>query len=163
MDRKAELGIAEAAAVAARLAELRHFPWPAELPAEPSCADNPLWTLRTRPGCRSEFVPLRPFVLAPCSACFARTLSLAKGDAAVRAGTSGGMLIRRRVLEGMERPYFAAELSHDVDFCVKAREAGFEVYCDLDLPMAHIACRCRTRSPTPRVTRPSRSRTPATR
>lgn len=54
------------------------------------------------------------------------------------AGTSG-MLIRRRVLERIEEPWFELRngMSEDVTFCKKAVEAGFEIHVDLAVPLGH--------------------------
>lgn len=52
----------------------------------------------------------------------------------------GVMLIKRKVIEGMEEPYFYFEqlpgnklLGEDIYFCVKAKDAGFETWVDHDL------------------------------
>lgn len=61
----------------------------------------------------------------------------------IHSGGSAGMLIRRRVFEALEDPWFEhirssnVEIGEDVYFCDKAREAGFEIFCDLDIPMGH--------------------------
>jgi hypothetical protein len=53
---------------------------------------------------------------------------------------SSGMLIRRRVLEQVEAPWFELGngVSEDVAFCRKAREAGFLVHVDMGVPLGHI-------------------------
>ena len=62
----------------------------------------------------------------------------------VAAAGTAGMLIRRRVFERLEQPYFTLpfgsmqKLSEDVFFCRQAREAGFDIHCDLDRSMGHI-------------------------
>jgi hypothetical protein len=52
----------------------------------------------------------------------------------------GIMLIKRKVIEGMEEPYFFFEqlpgnkmLGEDIYFCIKAKDAGFETWVDHDL------------------------------
>lgn len=56
----------------------------------------------------------------------------------------GLLLIRRRVFDGLSQPWFARIYSGETEankgcmtedyfFCLKAREAGFKVWCDLDL------------------------------
>lgn len=60
----------------------------------------------------------------------------------VYAAGSAGMLIRRRVLEAIGDPWFEtgpAGLNEDFTFCAKAREAGFKLYCDVDVQMGHLA------------------------
>lgn len=59
------------------------------------------------------------------------------------AGTSG-MLIRRRVLEALEFPWFEyghdedkRRVSEDVNFCKRATEAGFEIHVDPSFTMGH--------------------------
>jgi len=57
---------------------------------------------------------------------------------------TGGMLIRRHVLEGMEDPWFETGQidseygSWDIYFCEKARQAGFRLFVDTDNVMGHI-------------------------
>lgn len=59
----------------------------------------------------------------------------------------GGMLIRRHVLETIKDPWFEVHIQHhespprqtteDFDFCQKVREAGFQIWCDLDCIVGH--------------------------
>jgi len=64
----------------------------------------------------------------------------------VKAIGSAGMLIKRKVLESIEPPYFSfsertpegKQVGEDVYFCIKARKAGFKVYCRTDLPYVHL-------------------------
>lgn len=57
----------------------------------------------------------------------------------------GCLLIRRHVLEKMQPPWweygetFSDACDHDVVFSRKVREAGFGLYCDLDVRVDHIA------------------------
>jgi hypothetical protein len=55
------------------------------------------------------------------------------------AGTSG-MLIRKRVLETIEPPWFELGngVSEDVNFSRKARQAGFSIYVDMGVRLGHI-------------------------
>ena len=60
------------------------------------------------------------------------------------AGTAG-MIIRQRVLRKMREendfPFFQLGGEHwgeDLDFCRRARNHGFRVWCDLDEPLGHI-------------------------
>lgn len=56
---------------------------------------------------------------------------------------SAGMLIRRRVLEALQDPWFEVGMAgidlmnEDVHFCQKAQDAGFPIYAHLDVPMDH--------------------------
>ena len=60
----------------------------------------------------------------------------------------GACLIKRRVFEGMDHPYFrhhvveyadcANEVSEDLSFCIGAAAAGFEVWVDMDNRAAHL-------------------------
>jgi len=52
----------------------------------------------------------------------------------------GVMLIKRKVLEALEKPYFYFEqlkensiLGEDIYFCIKAKDAGFDTWVDHDL------------------------------
>lgn len=54
---------------------------------------------------------------------------------------AGCILIRRRVLEALEEPYFEHTepgAGEDTYFCRKAREAGFNLYVDTRLDVGHI-------------------------
>ncbi len=57
---------------------------------------------------------------------------------------TGGMLIRRKVLEVIPEPWFETGQidsrygSWDIYFCEKARKAGFKLFVDTDNPMGHI-------------------------
>lgn len=57
------------------------------------------------------------------------------------AAGSAGMLIRRRVLDALERPIFQTSGVHqneDLNLCHKIREAGFKIHCDVDARLGHI-------------------------
>lgn len=59
----------------------------------------------------------------------------------IYAAGSAGMLIRKHVLDAIERPVFTTEKgmqNEDLLFCKKVREAGFKIYCDVDQKMGHI-------------------------
>lgn len=58
---------------------------------------------------------------------------------------SSGMLIRREVIEALEPPWFelgrlddGRRISEDVNFCRRAREAGFKIHVDLGVRLGHI-------------------------
>lgn len=54
---------------------------------------------------------------------------------------SAGMIVRRRVLEALEPPWFRLGVGHwgeDLDFCRRAQAAGFKIYADLDMSLGHI-------------------------
>lgn len=69
----------------------------------------------------------------------------------IGAGAGGGMLIHRRVLETLPDPWWTVQTvispvdgkpgqtSEDFDFCDKAIEAGFRIWADLDVSVAHMA------------------------
>lgn len=40
--------------------------------------------------------------------------------------------------EFLKSPYGGGELGEDISFCVKARECGFEIYCDSTIQVGHI-------------------------
>ena len=58
------------------------------------------------------------------------------------------LLIRRDVIETMRQPWWAhsserwpgrERVQHDVVFCDGVRDAGYEIVCDLDTPVGHLA------------------------
>lgn len=54
---------------------------------------------------------------------------------------SAGMIVRRRVLEKMEPPWFRLGVGHwgeDLDFCRRAQDIGFKIFADLDMSLGHI-------------------------
>lgn len=54
---------------------------------------------------------------------------------------SAGMIVRRRVLEAIEPPWFRLGVGHwgeDLDFCRRTQEAGFKIHADLDMSLGHI-------------------------
>lgn len=72
--------------------------------------------------------------------------SLGKGVVEVDWAGSGGLLIRRDVLEAVGWPYFQdiwdegvsrRIMGHDVNFCLRAKEKGFKVVVDTDVCSDH--------------------------
>ena len=63
----------------------------------------------------------------------------------------GGMLVHRRVFEAIPDPWWTVttkqnpksglfeQTSEDVDFCAKVEDAGFQIWCDLDVSVIHNA------------------------
>ena len=60
---------------------------------------------------------------------------------------TGGILIKRKVLETISAPQFETwyakdgtnkHWSVDFDFCIKAKKAGFKIYVDPEIKMGHI-------------------------
>ena len=49
-------------------------------------------------------------------------------------------LIKRRVFETVPEPWFFPHktMGEDLSFCVRAREAGFQIYCDTELVVGHM-------------------------
>jgi hypothetical protein len=71
---------------------------------------------------------------------------LAQGSSGLRqvlATGAGCMLVKAKVLRAMERPWWrlgqitSDGWGDDLNFCHRAREAGFEVWCDLDTAVGH--------------------------
>lgn len=60
----------------------------------------------------------------------------------VDAAGSAGMVVRRRVIEAMEPPWFRigqdSNWGEDLDFCRRAQDHGFRIWADLDMPLGHI-------------------------
>lgn len=56
---------------------------------------------------------------------------------------AGALLVRRRVFEKMEEPFWTlgqiqkSEWGDDIDFCYRVRQAGFDIYVDLDERVGH--------------------------
>jgi hypothetical protein len=48
-------------------------------------------------------------------------------------------LIKRKVLETVQKPYFFPEpnIGEDLSFCIRAREAGFKIFCDTNMVCGH--------------------------
>ena len=65
----------------------------------------------------------------------------AEGLVEVYAAGSAGMLVRRHVLTLSDDPWFESHggLNEDLTFCAKVREAGFQIFCDVDTKLGHIA------------------------
>jgi hypothetical protein len=61
----------------------------------------------------------------------------------IAAAGGAGMLIHRSVFEAMEKPWFdagrgtTARVGEDINFCEKARAAGYKIWCDLDASLGH--------------------------
>jgi hypothetical protein len=61
----------------------------------------------------------------------------------ILAAGAGSLLVKRRVLEGLSAPYWTLgqiakdEWGDDLDFCHRARAAGFDIWCDLDCYVGH--------------------------
>jgi hypothetical protein len=57
----------------------------------------------------------------------------------VHAAGTGGMLIRTSVFEMMPEPWFEhGHASEDLIFCEKARDLGYDIWCDLSSWLGHI-------------------------
>ena len=58
---------------------------------------------------------------------------------------AGALLVHRRVLEALEKPYWTlgqlepTYWSDDIDFCRRVRAAGFPIAVDLDCPVGHLS------------------------
>jgi len=64
-----------------------------------------------------------------------------RGLVEIHAAGSAGMLIRRHVLDALERPVFetsGVQQDEDLVLCRKIREAGFTLHCDVDARLGHI-------------------------
>jgi hypothetical protein len=62
------------------------------------------------------------------------------GLVSVHAAGTAGMLVRRNVLDALADPVFESNgvLNEDLSFCAKVRDAGFDIYCDVDARIGHI-------------------------
>lgn len=67
------------------------------------------------------------------------------GEFEVNVAGSAGMLVRRKVFDVMEKPYFRVgqdrpeSLTEDLNFCKRARQHGFKILIDLDNHLGHTA------------------------
>lgn len=67
-----------------------------------------------------------------------------RGLIQVEAVGFGFLLVNTDVFRSMERPFVRMgevnpeERNEDIGFCLRARAAGYVIYCDLDLPIGHI-------------------------
>ena len=88
------------------------------------------WTMRIIDTATGKLIPL-PAANTPRS-----------GMVEVTAVGSGGMLIYRKVLDKLGHPWFQNTHpflpNEDIDFCIRAKQAGFHVWVDLDLPLGHV-------------------------
>ncbi len=58
---------------------------------------------------------------------------------------SAGMVVRKRVVDAMEAPWFRLGVGHwgeDLDFCRRAQDLGFKIHADLDMSLGHIVNTC---------------------
>lgn len=84
----------------------------------------------------------QPFLPVPCVEEDFMDITRYNGDELVEVQHAGssGMLIRRRVLEQVGKPWFELGngVSEDVNFCRKAVEAGFKIHVDVGAKLGHI-------------------------
>lgn len=67
-----------------------------------------------------------------------------EGLTPVWSAGSAGMLVKRRVFDAIDDPWFtpapdATGLNEDLNFCRKVREAGFQIWCDPAALLGHIS------------------------
>lgn len=64
------------------------------------------------------------------------------------AAGAGALLVKRKVLEALQPPYWTLGQIHpsswgdDLHFCSRVRKAGFDIHVDLDNTLAHIMTGC---------------------
>lgn len=96
------------------------------------------------PNCLQKSAPFNPVVYKGLNKDGHHAVQLElppEGLHEVYAAGSAGMLIRRHVWEAIEEPWFTTSGGHqneDLEFCRFVREAGFQIWCDVDTPLAHI-------------------------
>lgn len=105
------------------------------------------------PMCLGRKPPFAPVVLSlRADLAHAVKADITRADSGlieVGAAGGGGMLVRRRVFERVQRPWFrthpaampdeiVSEGGEDIYFCQQMRQAGFRLFCDFDLPIGHI-------------------------
>jgi hypothetical protein len=85
------------------------------------------------PPFRAEFEPL-----------VGQVFPISAGAMGLRPVTwvgAGCLLVRRRVFEQLRPPWFrfdALGANEDLDFCARARAAGFRIWMDCDLEVGHV-------------------------
>lgn len=74
-----------------------------------------------------------------------RPFELPLGLIKVGGAGTGFMLIKLSVFDKLDKPYFTAweddkgvHHTEDIDFCIKARKKGFDVWCNTSIPISHI-------------------------
>jgi len=70
---------------------------------------------------------------------------LGSGLTKVGGAGTGFMLIKLSVFDKLKKPYFVAwedengvHHTEDIEFCIKAREAGFDIWVNPTIPVGHI-------------------------
>jgi hypothetical protein len=152
-----DLADAHNALIAQALAEGKEYVW--FMGDDHAFSPNLLRKLLARdldlvvPLCLMRNAPYRPvnWVAAPTveDPDAVRRLDVAEypdgGLVEVAASGAAGLLVKRRVFEAIEAPWFEAgtantnRVGEDVNFCRKARAAGFEIFCDLDAVIGHLS------------------------
>lgn len=102
------------------------------------------------PICLTRLPPYKPVVFTEFveDTMYRRRLDLDQqpggGLIPIHSAGTAGMVVRREVFDTLEEPWFefgmisSEQIGEDVYFCDKARDAGFDLYCDLDTPLGHI-------------------------
>lgn len=89
------------------------------------------------PHCLKRYPPWEPVLYDREGDMYVHPQLPESGLTEVHAAGSAGMLIKRRVLETVEAPWFEGR-NEDIGFCEKARAAGFDIYCDPEILLGHI-------------------------
>lgn len=90
----------------------------------------------------SPFVPMM-FEIIEARNCVKLLSSSAGGLVPIVAAGAGCLLVKATVFKIMERPWWRlgqidkVGWSDDIDFCSRARQAGFSLWCDLDCLVGH--------------------------
>jgi hypothetical protein len=68
------------------------------------------------------------------------TLSERDGLMEVDAVGTGCMLMRTRVVDGLDKPYWLwpEKGAEDISLCVRLRKQGVQIYCDTDVELVHL-------------------------
>ena len=86
--------------------------------------------------------PFAPRVFSELSETGATPLALTpfrRGLVEAEGVGAGCLLIRTDVFRALEPPYWRmGTMSPDLDFCLRARRAGVEIWADLDCPVGHV-------------------------
>jgi hypothetical protein len=91
------------------------------------------------PVCLMRQKPFFPVELTAEGQALDLTTAPRTGLVELYAAGTAGMLIRRRVFERLEPPYFAhGDTSEDFIFCARLRELGIPIHCDLGARLGHV-------------------------
>jgi GT2 family glycosyltransferase len=88
-----------------------------------------------------RFPPHEPCIFKKCTRKETQFwLDYPKGLTEIQGVGMACTLIKRKVFEAVPQPWFFPEpnIGEDLAFCIRAREAGYKIYCDTNLICGHV-------------------------